>query len=227
MRDRVLFFSLIVPILAGLAGAACGPEVRFASSSGGPGGAQGGSGHGGATTGTGTGGHAGGNDGGMDAAGGDGGQQCPALGDPCTTCLAAGCAGTYCACYTNLACGALSQCLDGCGTGDAQCIQGCLTSHPDGISTLNLLGGCAATTCPTICPGAALNPCQQCLYTKCEVEMNKCIADPECTAILTCNETCGSDAGCTQQCVDDDPSGASDVEFVAHCSQILCVGTCP
>ncbi len=189
--------------------------------------AVGGSGGGSTSTGTSTTTGAGGAGGGG-GMGAGGGPSCPGLGDACTDCTAAQCPATYCACYGNLECSALLQCLQGCAPNDPMCGQTCLTAHEDGISAAFLLGDCAATTCSASCPNAtnALTPCQQCLYGSCDIQMNACIANPECTALVSCYQACGANMACQQQCATQHPQGLADAGAVSNCAQASCSNTC-
>lgn len=212
-----------------------GTSTSTSTGGGGAGGAgSGGSGGGSTSTGTTTTGAGGaGGGGGMGAGGGGGtgaggGPSCPGLGDPCTDCTAAQCPATYCACYGNLECSALLQCLQACPPNDAGCGQTCLTAHENGISAAFLLGDCAATTCSASCPNAnnALTPCQQCLYGACDIQMNACIANPECTAVISCYQACAGNMACQQQCTAQHPQGVADAQAVNSCAQASCSNAC-
>lgn len=154
-----------------------------------------------------------------------GGAACPDLGDPCTTCEAALCAPTYCDCYENVECGAMAACAEACGY-TPECYQGCAIAHPDGISEGALLTHCAGTVCSDACPGfVPLDPCQLCLYTECQPEMNTCVSNPDCTALLTCLDGC-DDAECTNDCYFTYPDGSGDVGPVGDCLQESCAAAC-
>ncbi len=161
------------------------------------------------------------------SSGGDGGgpATCTDLGDACTQCEATACPVTYCDCYEDSECLALSACIVGCG-GTAECYQGCATDHPTAISHGALLVDCAATSCPEACPGyVPLTTCQECLYTRCQDEMNACIANPDCTELLYCLGDC-TDAECTNDCYFEHPDGTGDAGPVGTCLQDECPGEC-
>lgn len=157
--------------------------------------------------------------------GGGGGAVCQDLGDACTQCEATACPSTYCDCYEDSECLALSACIVACG-GTTECYQGCATDHPTAISRGALLVDCAATSCPEACPGyAPLTPCQKCLYTECQPEMNTCISNAECTALLYCLDEC-EDAECTNACYFEYPDGTGDAGPVGTCLQEACAADC-
>jgi hypothetical protein len=163
----------------------------------------------------------------IDASPVDSGPACPSSGDACTMCLSTGCPSAYCACYGNLDCGALFQCFKTCMPGDSACVQACDTAHQNGISAAALLSDCAAAKCPAACPGTqALTPCQQCLYSKCDVQMNTCGANPECVALFACAKPCNGDMACVSQCEAAHPNGLSDATKVYACSKVGCAGIC-
>ncbi len=204
---------------AGQGGATGGGNAQSGGAGPGVGGSQGGAGQGGS-------GNAGPGGGG---AGVGGGTNCPGVGDPCSRCAASQCSATYCGCYVNASCDKLSVCFSQCQAGDATCYQSCETANPDGISAYFLLENCSAGACMTQCPGTApLNACQVCLFTKCDTEMNACVANPECTAILGCVAQCApANMSCPTACVAQHPMGASDAQAVGLCSNSNCSSACP
>jgi hypothetical protein len=160
--------------------------------------------------------------------GGDGGAAaCVDLGEPCTACELAACPDVYCGCYGNASCGLLASCVLACAPEDTACLQECATTYPDGITDGALLSHCAAVDCAVECPGfVPLTDCQLCLYQGCEEEMNRCIANPSCSAALYCIADCEGDTTCAYACLDQYPSGRSDATAVGLCSQAHCTGTC-
>ena len=231
-----------------LAGLACGSQVTVdetggagadvTGSSAGAGGAGGGVPTGGVTSTGSTGGFGAGGagasagSGGVGASGGSGGaggtETCPGAGDPCTDCLSTQCAAVYCDCYNEIHCGGYLQCLGTCMMGDAACAQNCATVHEPGLSAAILAADCAATTCDGSCSfGQPLNGCQQCLYTSCAPQMNACIADPECTALLQCLQACvPGDMVCAQSCVGEHPDGLPEAQAVRDCRIDNCGDAC-
>ena len=235
--------SIIAAITLAIALSACGSTVTTETSGGGStsaggastGGAQvagssaGGVSMGGASTGGVSSGGA--STGGATTGGGGAGgaPSCPGYGDACTDCLSSGCAATYCACYDEIHCFGYLQCLGTCMMGDAACAQNCATVHEPGISVAILVADCAATTCDADCQfGKALNACQKCLYTQCAPEMNACIADAECLALVQCIQACSpGDSTCSQACITAHPDGFSKAQGTGSCRKLNCADDCP
>ncbi|WP_437743811.1 hypothetical protein WMF39_01680 [Sorangium sp. So ce1504] len=207
---------------------------------GGSGGGTGGSGMGGAGMG-GAGGGAGGAGGSggagagvassTAAGGGAGGEavyDCASLGDPCTTCLALRCQESYCACQRSAECAALGNCLLGCAAEDVACEQACLTAHRAGISGIFLEGGCASERCSAQCPSRdALSPCASCRLTGCAAEMNACVAEPSCRAMLACVDACRADGdGCLEVCSAMHADGVQAAGAVFACEEARCGADC-
>lgn len=211
------------PTGSGGTGAAAGtPEVGGVGgvgTAGGEGGFGGGAGGFGAS----------GGQGGVGASGGAGGTEvCPGAGDACTGCLSEQCAEVYCGCYDEIHCGGYLQCLGTCMMGDTACAQNCATVHEPGISAAILTADCAATVCDAACNfGNALTGCQKCLYTACAPQMNACIADPECLALIACLQMCmPGDMACAQACIGQHPDGLSEVQDVRDCRLDNCFDVC-
>jgi hypothetical protein len=227
--------SLPFVLLCGALVLACGDSGSGSSNggSGGSGGSTGGSGGstGGSTATAGSGGTGGTggmtSTGGTTSSGGTGGTTnpgCSGLGDACTDCLADKCNATYCACYADPACGSLVQCAQACA-GNADCNQNCFTNNENGISEAALLNNCAATQCPS-CPGtASLSPCELCVFTSCAPQMNTCLANPDCNALLACAQACPMDANydtCVQNCGFANFGGIDDAQNVSSCVSANC-----
>ncbi|XXX77738.1 hypothetical protein WMF30_03050 [Sorangium sp. So ce134] len=201
--------------------------------SGGAGGAGAGGSGGAGGTGAGGAGGAGGSGGaGSTATGGGAGGEaeyaCASLGDPCTTCLALRCQESYCACQRSAECAALGNCLLGCAPGEEPCQQTCMTAHREGISDVSLEGGCAAERCGVQCPSrASLSPCESCRYARCAAEMNACVADPSCRALVACTDACAAgDADCRETCAMAHESGAPAAAEVRACEGAQCTAEC-
>ena len=155
-----------------------------------------------------------------------GAPSCPDVGDPCTQCEATMCPQEYCDCYNNGSCVLLAQCTLECAIDDLACNQACWTQYPDGISDGALLTHCAATVCMPQCgPFVALTECQQCLYGRCPEEMNVCVSNPDCTALLACLDACEI-PGCENGCYALYPDGLADSGPVGECAQDACTGEC-
>ena len=154
------------------------------------------------------------------------GQTCPTVGDPCTGCESVSCPKAYCDCYNDPECVLMAMCLDKCAIGDEPCDQLCWTAHPSAISEGALLLDCAATTCTKGCPGyQPLGACLVCVYTDCQMEMNTCIANPDCTQLLACVSACTTPA-CETSCYQMYPKGAAGAGPVANCLQAHCATEC-
>lgn len=162
---------------------------------------------------------------------GDGGSMtvCPGYGDACTECFSYNCSETWCACDAEPHCLGYLQCLGTCAQGDAACYQNCATVHEAGISKAVLVSDCAATTCDADCAfGKELTPCQHCLYTDCSSEMNACIADAECLALVQCYQACApGDMACYQVCQTDHPDGITLAVSLGACRNTTCSAACP
>lgn len=161
--------------------------------------------------------------------GGEGGSPiCPGFGDTCTECLSTGCSDTFCACSDEIHCFGYLQCLGTCMMGDQPCFQNCAAVHEPGISIAILTADCAATTCDGSCMfGQPLTGCQKCLYTDCSEQMNACLADPECVALVQCLQACPpGDQACGQTCVNDHLMGLPEAQAVRDCRMDFCDGAC-
>lgn len=229
MKRSFLLFAGIVGSL--VAGAGCGGE-SFTPTGGAAGSTSTTGGTGGSSTATtggagGAGGQGGqGGTGGQGGSGGQGGQGggpvCQALSDDCTQCAFNACNDLYCACYGSNDCPALVNCLSPCAPDDDTCITACLSAHESSISTAFLLGNCTADPCASECPGLTkLDPCAECLFTKCSAPMNKCLANTQCYLLIDCVQACQSDPDpptCQQNCVVSHLGGAADANAVADCN---------
>jgi hypothetical protein len=155
-----------------------------------------------------------------------GGPTCTAT-DPCSACQFTSCTGLYCACQADADCAALAECVSGCAPGDQACQQACRSAHVDSISQGAILGDCAAKNCAADCPLAQpLNPCLACMFPSCPTEMNQCLADPECTAIIECAEPCMGDQICVFNCAQQHPNGTSAAQDVLSCLNQSCSVEC-
>ncbi len=155
-----------------------------------------------------------------------GAMICPSQ-SPCGACVSMACPEVWCACGENSECGALFLCFQGCA--DDACTQACLGSHPDGIADAVLVTGCATDPCGASCPMAMnpISPCEECLYTSCEDEMNACVSNPECTGLWACFGMCAQfDLTCQQACYDTYPDGVAPLEDVFNCGGPACSDPC-
>ncbi|MEZ4302491.1 MAG: hypothetical protein R3B70_46615 [Polyangiaceae bacterium] len=161
-------------------------------------------------------------------AGAGGGEICPGQGDACTTCMSTECSAVYCTCFDEIHCGGYLGCLGTCAAGDTACQQSCASVHEPGISAAFLVADCAATTCDGSCNfGQPLTGCQKCLYTDCAPEMNACIADAECLALIACIQQCApGDMACGQACAQAHPDGLPEAQAVRDCRIDNCTDAC-
>lgn len=160
--------------------------------------------------------------------GGGGSSSCASLGDVCTDCLYANCNQTYCGCFDNQECVLLVNCLQGC-QGDQACQQTCMNDHPAGVTDALLVSDCTAISCDAECPGAGqdLPPCQECLFTMCETEIDACFANPDCFALLECVQNCPmGDQACQQQCASQHIGGIALAQAVLSCGNTNCGAQC-
>lgn len=155
--------------------------------------------------------------------------MCPGLGDACTGCMSAACAGVYCNCYNEPHCGGYLECRGLCTQEDTACLQNCAAVHEPGISAAVLTAHCAATACDESCMfGLSLDDCQACLYTECDEPMNACLANPECVALIQCFQTCPpGDMACGSQCAQEHPAGTLLAQSIRMCRLAECDGICP
>jgi hypothetical protein len=206
---------------AGHGAGAGGSGAAGSSAAGGHGGAGAG-GAGGSTA------DGGGGAGGAGGAGGGGSRICPALGDPCSTCLSLQCQESYCTCLQNPECAALANCLLGCDKGDAHCARACSAAHDAGLFDASLESACAAARCGVQCQSRLpLSSCQACLFTGCPEEMRACAASAPCRALLECIEGCSADnVPCRAACEADHEDGVLAVQAVFACGEDPCDGVC-
>jgi hypothetical protein len=214
---------------AGANGATSGSAASGPATSGA--GASTGSGQGGASTGVttnGSGAMAGVGGGSTTTTGVGGGPVCPPFGDACTNCASQACPATYCNCYDNPECFALFQCTGSCG-GGPDCQQMCLQAHPNGISDALLLGDCAGTTCGASCGwGQPATPCEKCILSDCESEMNACLSVPSCFQLWQCLNDCPPlSVVCQQGCYQANGDGTMLLQALLDCATMTCAPSCP
>jgi hypothetical protein len=152
-----------------------------------------------------------------------GGPACPGLGDVCSNCGAMQCSDLYCTCSKDAACTSLVACVAQCAPGDTNCTQKCYTQNQNGISEAGLLSDCAANKCMAQCPAAVkATPCELCLFQNCAMPFNKCLANPECEALVLCASACNGDFGCQLNCAQQYSGGVNDAMGVQNCTQGVC-----
>ena len=143
-----------------------------------------------------------------------GGPACQPLSDACAQCAFGTCQDLYCGCYANQDCVVLIACLQACAANDTTCQQKCFAqpSAMDHISEAFLLGDCSAMPCMAECPGVtSAGACERCLFKQCPTEMNTCLSDADCYAILNCAIKCPpNDFNCAFACGNGKPQSAVD-----------------
>jgi len=79
--------------------------------------------------------------------------------DACVACAEGGvCSSQQLACESNPSCATLRKCVEGCPSGDQNCVQTCIDGHQQGVDALNALYKCLfCQECFTICGGASLH----------------------------------------------------------------------
>lgn len=163
--------------------------------------------------------------------GGTGGTTitCETQGGVCPTCLSTGCPEVFCACQEEPHCFGYLECLGTCIEGPPDCAQSCAAVHEPGITAAILVADCSATTCAGDCMfGEPLNDCQKCTYGACPDEMNACIADAECLAVIACFKECPEgDTPCYQACASAHPDGFAVFKPARDCQKAACQELCP
>jgi hypothetical protein len=113
--------------------------------------------------------------------------------------------------------------------GDMMCTNNCTNQNPGGITDAALLGGCSDQNCQPECPpsGLMIGDCETCLFMNCSNEMNACLSNPDCQAILQCAQMCmpGDDI-CQQDCALMYPGGIQQAGAVAQCLTANCTMEC-
>jgi hypothetical protein len=74
--------------------------------------------------------------------------------DPCTTCASSSCIQESTACFADMACSELVNCIFACEAGDDACINDCTTAEgaADGFALAIPLAECTADNCADECP---------------------------------------------------------------------------
>src|SRR5262249_48844372 len=157
------------------------------------------------------------------------GTSCAGSGNTCDTCLVQSCPGFACACWANPECTGLLDCYaKACPNGvDDTCAKYCMSLNKSGIAQSLVLGHCAAGRCPNECEasGSPLNPCQECVYTKCENEVNACLSTAPCYNYMACVQGClPNDAGCADGCVNANPDAKDAAQALRDCRISSCGG---
>lgn len=152
---------------------------------------------------------------------------CTVPDEACDQCVVDACEDEYCGCADEAECRPLVECLEACADGDADCNQACYTAHESGISASIQVSACAADNCANDCGRTqAWGRCEVCAAESCRVPLNDCVADPDCSGIITCLlEDCQDGIfACLDQCGVNDSAKATRL---FACVQTDCgVGTC-
>lgn len=157
---------------------------------------------------------------------GSGGAACHDFNIPCATCELEQCPDLYCRCFDSEGCIGLAWCIGNCPAGYNPCVQSCYSNSPTGISDAALVVECAATLCQAHCPGfGSLPPCNLCMFEGCPGEMNACLADPDCAALLYCVNGC-TDQTCATSCVADHGGVTLLVSNLSSCMTAACGTPC-
>ena len=238
MGKRLWLVAMMLGTGAASLGSGCGGDEFTATGGNGAGkttSGDGGGGSGGATISTatgGVGGEGGGVGGGPGGEGGGtttttgegGGPVCQPISDPCAQCAYGACQVQYCQCYADMDCAQLVNCFQGCASGDVACQTTCMSAHEPSISQAFLLGECTAEPCAAECPGVGqVGPCEHCLFTNCPMQMNTCLANPDCYQLVTCVTGGGDVFACAQMY----PGGFNDGLAVQSCMESSCADVCP
>lgn len=117
--------------------------------------------------------------------------------------------------------GAAGSSSGGGGTGGG---SGGSAGSATGGSAGTASGGSAGTASGGAAGGTGTD-CDTCLETNCKTEMDACMADTDCTKLLQCAGAC-ADSACIQQCMTDNPNGATKFAPVATCAQTKCATEC-
>jgi hypothetical protein len=238
--------AFLVAVVASVVAVGCGSSGSAFGNGGGAGGTGeatgttggGGTTDAGGTTGAGGGAHgaagAGGAHGTTGAGGahGGGGSQttaaCASLDQPCDQCMVAKCSDAYCGCAQSPDCISIVGCAEKCQKGSFDCVMSCYVGHGAGASVFALSVDCAGTTCQAACPtGQALDACTQCSAQKCAKELDACVGDAECNALLQCVFAYPKgDQGCAQNCGFEHLGAVSTAQDLQGCTNKECAGPC-
>ena len=75
----------------------------------------------------------------------------------------------------------------------------------------------------------ALPACPECLFTKCSGQMNTCLAQPKCAALVQCVQACpAGDEPCQNACINAHQDGVFAGLPVVQCSNAAggCMNEC-
>jgi len=84
-------------------------------------------------------------------------------------------------------------------------------------------GGSGGGTCGGLSTGDA--SCDSCLDASCCAESTACVADADCTALITCGDACSDDA-CISACFSSHPTGAALLDSISTCLENSCMSAC-
>ena len=113
--------------------------------------------------------------------------------------------------------------------GNESCNQACSSAHPNGISDVLLVSGCAGTVCDASCTWGDqdFDDCDACIASDCKKELNLCLAEPTCLQLWGCLSQCPDlDLGCQKSCYDTFPTAVPLLQTLLQCSTKECQDDC-
>ncbi|MBK7579737.1 MAG: hypothetical protein IPI67_05950 [Myxococcales bacterium] len=143
--------------------------------------------------------------------------------DACAACESAACCEPAAACAATPSCAAFEVCLSACA-GDTTCRAACVQSNggvPLGWAALET---CQASACADACGascGKALpvhdTLCTGCATVPCCQQLAACATDLDCSKLVSCIESCGTDDDCAALCVVTNQAGKAKLNAVSAC----------
>jgi hypothetical protein len=80
---------------------------------------------------------------------------------------------------------------------------------------------------PVTCDGAtSTDACGACVYGACCSQLEACVGDSDCSALLTCTDGCSGSSTCESSCMQSYPAGATLFDDVATCESQSCTSAC-
>lgn len=77
---------------------------------------------------------------------------------------------------------------------------------------------------PVLCIGQST--CTGCLSDQCQPELDGCLGNAECDALVCCIVACAMEAGCIGACQNEHPDGYADSRLLGACGAQGCPGVC-
>lgn len=147
-------------------------------------------------------------------------------GDACEVCADAKCGAQLDACEADAACVALAMCLEQCA--DEACATQCFATNAAGQANLDAADACVVAQCPIECGEASEptpDPCESCVDTKCQSQIDACLANAQCSGLWGCYDQCQDDA-CWTQCDSQFAAGLPLSDAVDTCVETQCASEC-